>query len=85
MKNLTTRLFVHDGRSNFAQQDMLVPWNSKSNSDNSLASTHQFLRYYHLFVEGELSELVQELPECRIRNVEFEEGNWAIIFEKNLI
>lgn len=81
IKNTTKRLFVHDGTNNFVQQDMLVPWNSKRSTEDFL-SARQFLRYYHLFVKGELAELVEDLSGCQLKHVEFEEGNWAVIFEK---
>uniref|UniRef100_A0A915CZR0 tRNA (carboxymethyluridine(34)-5-O)-methyltransferase n=1 Tax=Ditylenchus dipsaci TaxID=166011 RepID=A0A915CZR0_9BILA len=71
-----SKLEVHDGR-NFKQQDMLVPW-------NDVNSSRQFLRYYHLFVAGELAELVAELSSCRLISNEYEEGNWAVVFEKVL-
>lgn len=74
-------MFVHDGRSNFFQQDMLVPWHIKNNS-NKLALESQFLRYYHLFVKDELIKLIEELPQCQIIHLEYEEGNWAVIFKK---
>lgn len=85
-----SRLYVHDGCNEFAQQDLLVPWNSKTKptkgSGDTSASVEdknaQFLRYYHLFVDGELTELVTALPACVLKNVEFEEGNWIVMFEK---
>lgn len=73
-KKTPTRLKVHDGKT-FKQQDMLVPW-------NDVNSGKQFFRYYHLFAEDELPQLLAELPNCKLISSEYEEGNWAVIFER---
>ncbi|KAI6212197.1 Alkylated DNA repair protein alkB-like protein 8 [Aphelenchoides besseyi] len=69
------KLVVHDG-TQFIQQDMLVPW------DSSLKN-HQQLRYYHLFNDGEMDEIVQRLNECTLLNSVYEQGNWIVEFQKN--
>lgn len=75
------KLRVHDGK-NFRQQDMLVPWQMSTNEKNN---QKQFLRYYHLFIAEELGNMViDELKNCKLVNnvEEYEQGNWAVIFEK---
>lgn len=68
------KLRVHDGAI-FQQQDMLVPWDS-SNKEA------QYLRYYHLFVEGEMEALVKQLDNCKLTKSFHEQGNWFVEFQK---
>uniref|UniRef100_A0A0M3ILZ5 Methyltransf_11 domain-containing protein n=1 Tax=Ascaris lumbricoides TaxID=6252 RepID=A0A0M3ILZ5_ASCLU len=67
------RLRVHEGQD-FTQQDMLVPWQN--------ADGQRFLRYYHLFVAGELEELCNRISTCEIERSLYEEGNWITILRK---
>ncbi|KAL2737858.1 alkylated DNA repair protein alkB 8-like [Vespula squamosa] len=67
---------VHRNRTEFTHSDMLVPWKKRS-GDN-------FLRYYHLFEEKELSELCSEIPLVSIKDTYYDQGNWCIILEKNM-
>ncbi|XP_047367080.1 alkylated DNA repair protein alkB homolog 8-like isoform X3 [Vespa velutina] len=67
---------IHRNRTEFTHSDMLVPWKKRS-GDN-------FLRYYHLFEEKELSELCSEIPLVLIKNTYYDQGNWCIILEKNI-
>ena len=39
-------------------------------------------RYYHVFVEGELEELVAQAPELSIRESFFDHANWCVIVRK---
>lgn len=73
---VTDKLVVHDGTV-FRQQDMLVPWDSHKKHDGA-----QFLRYYHLFVEGEMEGLVQQLEHCKLIKTFHEQGNWFVEFKK---
>ncbi len=41
-----------------------------------------FLRYYHVFENKELEDLFVDLPNCRIKESFYEQGNWCVIFEK---
>ncbi|XP_078534284.1 putative tRNA methyltransferase 9B isoform X3 [Lissotriton helveticus] len=51
--------------------------------DNMLDS-NAFMRYYHVFREGELSFLLQEcVPELQILSSCYDHGNWCIIAEKS--
>ncbi|KAG9470930.1 probable tRNA methyltransferase 9B [Eleutherodactylus coqui] len=43
-----------------------------------------YMRYYHVFREGELCSLLEnEVPELNIISSSFDHGNWYIIAEKN--
>ncbi|KAI6176137.1 Alkylated DNA repair protein alkB-like protein 8 [Aphelenchoides bicaudatus] len=70
------KLVVHDGRL-FRQQDCLVPWDSQKKLEGT-----QFLRYYHLFVDGEMKGLVEKLENCKVIKEFQQQGNIFIEFEK---
>lgn len=65
---------VHENRTNFTHSDMLVPWKKKDGE--------RFLRYYHVFQEGELAKLCAEVPAALIKEVYYDQGNWCVILEK---
>ncbi|VDN03561.1 unnamed protein product [Thelazia callipaeda] len=67
------RLRVHEGRE-FTQSDMLVPF---QNSDGK-----RFLRYYHLFRDIELEELINEVSGCAVDEYFYEQGNWIAYVKK---
>uniref|UniRef100_A0A0N5AW43 tRNA (carboxymethyluridine(34)-5-O)-methyltransferase n=1 Tax=Syphacia muris TaxID=451379 RepID=A0A0N5AW43_9BILA len=66
-------LRVHEGKD-FTQQDMLVPFQNNSKE--------HFLRYYHLFVAGELEQLLTDAGQCEIEKVMYEQGNWIAFVKK---
>ena len=68
---------VHSNRKQFRHQDLLVPW--KSNTD---AGKTSFLRFYHVFEEGELESLCSTARNVRIIENYYDQGNWCCIFEK---
>lgn len=74
---------VHKNRTNFIKQDMLVPWkekkSSESDKENSEVTVHH--RYYHVFYEGELENLVSE-NEGHILSSYYDKGNWCVLFQK---
>lgn len=65
---------VHENRTQFMSTDMLVPWKRKGGGD--------FLRFYHVFKEGELTQLCSEVPTFTIKNVYYDQGNWCVILQK---
>lgn len=67
---------VHENRTNFVHSDMLVPWKKKSGE--------RFLRYYHVFQEGELAKLCTEVSAAIIKEVYYDQGNWCVILEKSM-
>ncbi|KOC71296.1 Alkylated DNA repair protein alkB like protein 8 [Habropoda laboriosa] len=62
---------VHENRTKFASNDMLVPWKRKEGGN--------FFRYYHVFEEGELSQLCSEVPSFTMKEVYYDQGNWCVI------
>lgn len=72
-----TPLPVHTNRTEFQQQDVLVPWKTKDEQRTT------FLRYYHVFEEQELESLVTKLPEVKLVKSYYDQGNHCVIFEKN--
>ena len=51
---------------------------SSAQSNQSL-----FHRYYHVFKEGELEGLVEQVePKVNILKSYYDQGNWCVIFEK---
>lgn len=69
---------VHTNRTQFKQQDMLVPWKSKSNTNGS----ETFFRFYHVFDENELEEMCQQIDGIEIVESYYDQGNWCVIFRK---
>ncbi|XP_016953375.1 alkylated DNA repair protein alkB homolog 8 [Drosophila biarmipes] len=71
-----TPLPVHTNRTEFQQQDLLVPWKTKDEQKTT------YLRYYHVFEEQELEHLVSQLAEVKLTKSYYDEGNHCVIFEK---
>uniref|UniRef100_A0A915Q5E1 tRNA (carboxymethyluridine(34)-5-O)-methyltransferase n=1 Tax=Setaria digitata TaxID=48799 RepID=A0A915Q5E1_9BILA len=67
------RLRVHEGRE-FTQQDMFVPF---QNVDGS-----RHLRYYHLFRDFELEDLITSVGGCIVEQYFYEQGNWIAYVRK---
>uniref|UniRef100_A0A2C9LU72 Methyltransferase type 11 domain-containing protein n=1 Tax=Biomphalaria glabrata TaxID=6526 RepID=A0A2C9LU72_BIOGL len=81
----TETLPVHQNRTQFQEQDMLVPWQLKTKA-NSVPGTNEsanvFHRYYHVFKEGELESLCQQVPQCSVNRSYYDQGNWCVVLEK---
>ena len=68
------QLPVHKNRTNFTHSDMLVPWKKEND---------QFHRFYHVFDEGELEKLINDIqPKVEIISSFFDQGNWCVIFQR---
>lgn len=78
---VSTKLEVHVNRTQFKQQDLLVPWQQKS-KDKSSDRGNTFHRFYHVFYKGELEELCESVPTCKVIKSFYDQGNWAVILEK---
>ena len=60
----------------FTVSDEIVPWKCKKDGNT-------YLRYYHIYKKGELSEEINRLcPELQIITEEYDNGNWFIILTK---
>lgn len=56
---------------------------SVGDETGAMLDTKAFMRYYHVFREGELCSLVEEhVPELQILSSCYDHGNWCIIAEK---
>ena len=65
----------------FEEQDVFVPWKSNTQEGDT------FQRYYHVFVRGELEELVNQTAiegyEFQILESYYDKSNWCVILQKN--
>ncbi|CAG4985011.1 unnamed protein product [Colias eurytheme] len=74
---------VHENRTQFQHNDLLVPWKLRQVNNKKLSNEANttFLRYYHVFERGELDKLC-DLPDLVIEDSFYEEGNWCVICKK---
>ncbi|XP_018647651.1 hypothetical protein Smp_124160.1 [Schistosoma mansoni] len=80
-----TYLHLHVNGTEFQNTDMLVPWKKKTHKvTDQLKESNQPLpnsmygRYYHLFVMGELDDLISKVPVLKIDKSFYEQGNWVV-------
>lgn len=90
---------IHTNRTEFEHTDILVPWKlknpakqSNANGTSSSSSPQQqqpqphsqtFLRFYHVFDEGELERMCQQFSTAiSIEKSYYDQGNWCVIFQK---
>lgn len=78
-RNATKLMPIHYNGTKFKHQNCFVPW-KKKNQDLPLEETD--LRFYHLFKEGELDELLGRLNDVQIMDSFYDNGNWAVKFRK---
>ncbi|KAK7097708.1 hypothetical protein V1264_004645 [Littorina saxatilis] len=83
------KLQVHVNRTEFKEQDMLVPWQLKKASgvemktgNVELKECQTFHRYYHVFKQGELDSLCAEVTGCVVNRSYYDQGNWCVELEK---
>lgn len=62
---------VHMNNTPFTQQDVLVPFKTPNDGGRTQ------LRFYHVFIEGELERLVAGIAQCRLLRCFYEQGNWC--------
>ena len=77
----TFNLPVHKNRTDFEHSDVLVPWKIKG-EHNDGQPKETFHRYYHVFEEGELENLLLSVPGLVIEKSYYDQGNWCVIFRK---
>lgn len=70
-------LKVHKNRSDFEQQDVFVPWKIKQNNQEE-SVRH---RYYHVFKQGELETLAQDVG-AKVIDSFYDQGNWCVVLQK---
>ena len=76
----SVRLPVHENRTAFKHCDLLVPWKSKDKGST-------FHRFYHVFEEDELRQLIETAcggPDMKVnvKKLYYDQGNWCCIFQK---
>jgi hypothetical protein len=60
--------------------DILVPWNLQQNYNSG---EHQiYNRYYHLFDENELENLIHKFKNVCIKERGYQKDNWYVIIKK---
>lgn len=81
------QLPVHTNRTDFMQQDVLVPWKLKGapatiKDTNNHAPSSTYLRYYHVFESGELEAMLAQVPDVELVQSYYDQGNHCVIFER---
>lgn len=91
-KHCPPALVVHKNRTEFVQQDVLVPWKTKQNiskqleekfGEKTVSSESTHLRFYHVFKENELENLCNSISDISVINSYYDNGNWAVILQKH--
>lgn len=74
---------VHENRTQFQHQDLLVPWKLRDVSGKKVVDgpKNTLLRYYHVFEDGELADLCSE-ADLLVEKSFYEEGNWCVVCRK---
>lgn len=67
---------IHQNRSEFQAQDILVPW--KNRYDKKV-----YHRYYHVFKQWELENLISSIPNVQILESYYVEGNWGVLIQRS--
>ena len=91
--NKSHSVVVHKNRTEFKQQNVLVPWKTKSNISKALqkrfgnnfgdvGSDTTYYRFYHVFVKDELENMCNGLPNCAIVDSFYDNGNWSVVLKK---
>jgi SAM-dependent methyltransferase len=62
-------------RQKFTKQENYVKWSLRG-------SDEVFLRYYYVFKEGELEDLISHFDNVVIKKSHYEMGNWGVVIEK---
>lgn len=83
----TKTLPIHINRTEFKQQDLLVPWQLKDEhgvkgGESPVEGKNIFHRFYHVFKQGELEQICSSVSGCRVRDRYYDQGNWCVVVEK---
>ncbi|RUS82471.1 hypothetical protein EGW08_009777 [Elysia chlorotica] len=84
------KLAVHVNRTQFKDQDLLVPWQLKTKSADKTRSDGSdepvkadlFHRFYHVFRQGELEAMCKRVPGCAVTQSYYDQGNWCVVLER---
>lgn len=72
----------------FALNEEKITPTEKDSEENSLFKLNEgkkalvYKRYYHVFKNGELEELIQEIPELEIEESFYDHANWCVKLKK---
>lgn len=90
-----SRLRVNASREAFEQQDLFVPWKysgpgkqqekqerAKGKKVDDVTEGHVFHRYYHVFQDGELRELCNQVSDVTVEKLYYDKGNWGVVLKK---
>lgn len=75
----TIKLPIHQNRTPFTDQEMLVPFTSSGSTKSNVEPN---LRYYHLFKEGELENMIRDNEKANLLDSFYDQGNWCVIVSK---
>ncbi|KAJ2359319.1 tRNA methyltransferase, has a role in tRNA modification [Coemansia erecta] len=69
-------------------QDVLVPWvvpgsRAQSQGEGSQGSDRVYHRYYHLFREGELKQLAEQIDGCTVVESGYDKDNWYVVIRRD--
>ncbi|XP_033631422.1 alkylated DNA repair protein alkB homolog 8-like [Asterias rubens] len=94
-ENMRTALSIHTNRTEFENQDMLVPWHLKKktskkssatpfkeNGQACVEDTPVYHRFYHVFQEGELEGLCERVSGVTVKSSHYDQGNWGVVIMK---
>lgn len=70
-----------NSRRKFEKQDILVPYKINWIPKNKKQKM-DFKRYYHVFVQNELKDMIKKFKNIKIIKSYYEVGNWCMVFEK---
>lgn len=81
----------------FDRGDYFVPWHVPFHRADAVSALRSgpaggaidrdkgsvvYKRFYHLFEEGELKDLVNDIPYLRVQTTFYDKSNWCCIFRK---
>lgn len=73
-------LSIHKNRTEFKKQDLFVPWKK---SGTKMVENQTKLRFYHVFRENELENLIRKLSDSvKLEQIYYDQGNWCAIIQK---
>lgn len=68
-------------KDRFTEQDVYIPWKVPQRYKNP-AADKELLRFYHLFKEGELEDMLDSLGGVEIISHGFDSQNWFAVVRK---
>jgi alkylated DNA repair protein alkB family protein 8 len=75
---------VSRSRHRFGGQDVLVPFHYKATSSEGGSLEQAVMdRYCHVYRQGELEQLLAQVPELDVEEIYFDTGNWCAISRRN--